>query len=51
MGQSPNIVSKKAKSKNLLQRNKTNDLEFGGLSPPQRRRTVNYNYPNDSVAE
>ena len=51
MGQSPNVVSKKGKSKNSLLRNKTDDLELGGMSPQQRRRTINYNNPNESGAE
>ena len=49
MGQSPNILSKKAKDK--LSRHKTDDLELAGYSPPQRRRTANYNNPNESVGD
>ena len=45
MGQSPNILSKKGKTK--LLKHKTDDLELAGYSPPQRRRTANYNNPNN----
>ena len=50
MGQSPHIVSKKSKA-GKIGRTKTDDLEFGGYSPPQRRRTANYNNPNESVGD
>ena len=40
-----NILSKKGKTK--LLKHKTDDLELAGYSPPQRRRTANYNNPNN----